>query len=100
MTAHGNLNMIGYGLAAIGPGIGIGLIFAAYIAGVARQPEARGMLQSIAILGFALAEALAIIGIGLAFALSNRSWPSPTPPWPQGGAGRQQGTEPVPPRAA
>ncbi len=58
-----------YGLAAIGPGIGIGLIFAAYISGVARQPEARGVLQSIAILGFALAEALAIIGIGLAFAL-------------------------------
>jgi F-type H+-transporting ATPase subunit c len=65
----GSLNMIGYGLAAIGPGIAIGLIFAAYISGVARQPEARGMLQSIAILGFALAEALAIIGIGLAFAL-------------------------------
>jgi F-type H+-transporting ATPase subunit c len=65
-----NAGAIGYGLAAIGPGIGIGLIFAAYIAGVARQPEARGMLQSIAILGFALAEALAIIGIGLAFALS------------------------------
>ena len=61
--------MIGYGLAAIGPGIGIGLIFAAYISGVARQPEARGVLQSIAILGFALAEALAIIGIGLAFVL-------------------------------
>ena len=83
---EGNLNMVGYGLAAIGPGIGIGLIFAAYIAGVARQrpnarlllvgsagvarqPEARGTLQGIAILGFALAEALAIIGIGLAFAL-------------------------------
>jgi len=65
----GSLNMIGYGLAAIGPGIGIGLIFAAYISGVARQPEARGVLQSIAILGFALAEALAIIGIGLAFVL-------------------------------
>ena len=65
----GNIATVGYGLAAIGPGIGIGLIFAAYISGVARQPEARGMLQSIAILGFALAEALAIIGIGLAFAL-------------------------------
>jgi F-type H+-transporting ATPase subunit c len=65
----GSLNMVGYGLAAIGPGIGIGLIFAAYISGVARQPEARGMLQAIAILGFALAEALAIIGIGLAFVL-------------------------------
>ena len=68
-TINGNLNMIGYGLAAIGPGIGIGLIFAAYISGVARQPESRSMLQSIAILGFALAEARAIIGIGLAFAL-------------------------------
>jgi F-type H+-transporting ATPase subunit c len=68
-TINGNLNMIGYGLAAIGPGVGIGLIFAAYISGVARQPEARSVLQSIAILGFALAEALAIIGIGLAFAL-------------------------------
>lgn len=65
----GNLNMIGYGLAAIGPGIGIGLIFAAYITGVARQPEAQGRLQTIAFIGFALAEALAIIGIGLAFAL-------------------------------
>jgi F-type H+-transporting ATPase subunit c len=65
----GSLNMVGYGLAAIGPGIGIGLIFAAYISGVARQPEARGMLQAIAILGFALAEALAIIGIGLAFVI-------------------------------
>jgi F-type H+-transporting ATPase subunit c len=66
---EGNLNMIGYGLAAIGPGVGIGLIFAAYINGVARQPEAQGRLQTIAFIGFALAEALAIIGIGLAFAL-------------------------------
>jgi F-type H+-transporting ATPase subunit c len=66
---NGNLNMIGYGLAAIGPGVGIGLIFAAYIQGVARQPEAQGRLQTIAFIGFALAEALAIIGIALAFAL-------------------------------
>ena len=65
----GSANMIGYGLAAIGPGVGIGLIFAAYINGVARQPEAQSRLQSIAILGFALAEALAIIGIALAFVL-------------------------------
>ena len=65
----GNLNLVGFGLSAIGPGVGIGLIFAAYINGVARQPEARGMLQPIAFLGFALAEALAIIGIALAFVL-------------------------------
>ena len=47
-TLNGSLNMIGYGLAAIGPGVGIGLIFAAYINGVARQPEAQGRLQAIA----------------------------------------------------
>jgi F-type H+-transporting ATPase subunit c len=68
-TINGNLNLIGFGLSAIGPGVGIGLIFAAYINGVARQPEARGMLQPIAFLGFALAEALALFGLVLAFVL-------------------------------
>jgi len=36
----GTLNLVGYGLAAIGPGLAVGMIFAAYINGVARQPEA------------------------------------------------------------
>ena len=63
----GSLNLVGYGLATIGPAIAVGLIFAAYINGVARQPEARNILQPIAILGFALAEALAIFGLVLAF---------------------------------
>ena len=44
-----------------------GLIFAAYINGVARQPEARGMLQTIAFTGMALTEALAILGLVFAF---------------------------------
>ena len=66
----GSTAAIGYGLAAIGPGIGVGIVFAAFINGVARQPEAQGRLQAIAILGFALAEALAIIGIALAFVLN------------------------------
>ena len=68
-TLNGNLNLIGFGLSAIGPGVGIGLIFAAYINGTARQPEMQSRLQPIAILGFALAEALAIIGIALAFVI-------------------------------
>ncbi|MEY3722632.1 MAG: hypothetical protein RLZZ35_502 [Actinomycetota bacterium] len=50
---EGTLNLVGFGLAAIGPGIATGLIFAAYINGVARQPEARNVLQPIAFLGFA-----------------------------------------------
>ena len=66
---EGNLNLVGYGLSAIGPGIGVGLIFAAYINGVARQPESRGMLQPLAFLGFALAEAQARFGLVLAFVL-------------------------------
>ncbi|WP_226344442.1 ATP synthase F0 subunit C [Agilicoccus flavus] len=63
----GDVTLIGYGLAAIGPAIAVGLIFAAYINGVARQPEAGRLLQPIAILGFALAEALAIFALVLFF---------------------------------
>ncbi len=63
----GSVSLIGYGLACIGPGIGIGLIFAALINGMARQPEAAGMLRPQAIFGFAVAEALAILGFVLVF---------------------------------
>ena len=65
----GDVTLIGYGLAAIGPAIAVGLIFAAYINGVARQPEAQRILQPIALLGFALAEALAILGLVFAFVI-------------------------------
>ena len=65
----GTLNLVGYGLAAIGPGLAVGMIFSAYINGVARQPEARSVLQPIAFRGFAMAEALALFGLVLAFVL-------------------------------
>ena len=51
-----------YGLAAIGPGIGIGLIFASAIEAMARQPEAAGMVRTTMFLGVAFTEALALIG--------------------------------------
>ncbi|GGC92045.1 hypothetical protein GCM10011512_18930 [Tersicoccus solisilvae] len=69
MEIHGNLNMIGYGLAAIGGGVGVGLVFAAYINGVARQPEAQRVLQPLAFLGLAFTEALAILGLVFAFVI-------------------------------
>ncbi len=67
MEITGSLGVVGYGLGAIGPGIGIGIIFGKVIEGTARQPEARGAMMGTAWIGFALTEALAIIGIALAF---------------------------------
>jgi F-type H+-transporting ATPase subunit c len=58
-----------YGLAAIGPGIGIGIIFGKAIEAVARQPEARGQVTTMMYIGFALAEALALFGFVLFFIL-------------------------------
>lgn len=71
LALNGNIAIIGYGLGAIGPGIGVGLIFAAVIQGTARQPEARGAMMGTAWIGMALTEALAIIGIALAFVFAN-----------------------------
>jgi F-type H+-transporting ATPase subunit c len=51
-----------YGLAAIGPGIGIGIIFGKAIEAMARQPEAAGMVRTTMFLGIAFTEALALIG--------------------------------------
>ena len=53
---------LAYGLAAIGPGIGIGIIFGQGVQAIARQPEAYGVIRQNMILGFALTEALALIG--------------------------------------
>lgn len=70
MEISGSLNMLGYGLATLGPGLGVAWIFSSVINGTARQPEARGAMLSTAWIGFAVVEALAIIGIALAFVLS------------------------------
>ena len=61
------LGSVGYGLAAIGPGIGVGIIFASYIQSTARQPESAGLTRTYMFLGIAFAEALALIGFVLKF---------------------------------
>jgi F-type H+-transporting ATPase subunit c len=63
----GSLALIGYGLAAIGPGIGIGLIAGSSVEAMARQPEAAGMVRTTMFLGIAFTEALALIGFVLFF---------------------------------
>ncbi len=55
----GSLSSIGYGLAAIGPGVGVGIIFGNGTQALARQPEAAGLIRANQILGFAFCEALA-----------------------------------------
>jgi len=62
-----NLGALTYGLAAIGPGIGIGLVFGHAIDGMARQPEAAGLLTTSMWSGFVLTESLALIGIAVPF---------------------------------
>jgi F-type H+-transporting ATPase subunit c len=62
-----NLGALTYGLAAIGPGIGIGLVFGHAIEAMARQPEASGRITTYMWIGFALTEALALIGIAVPF---------------------------------
>jgi F-type H+-transporting ATPase subunit c len=63
----GSLNTIGYGLAAIGPGIGVGLVAGNAVQAMARQPEAAGMVRTTMFLGIAFTEALALIGFVLFF---------------------------------
>ena len=60
---------IGYGLSAIGPGIGVGLIFGNGVQAMARQPEAAGMIRTNMFIGFALTEALALLGFVAPFVL-------------------------------
>ncbi|MDA0274040.1 MAG: synthase subunit c [Actinomycetota bacterium] len=63
----GNLGAVGYGLAAIGPGIGVGIVVGKALESIARQPEAIGILRTNMFLGIAFTEALALIGLVAGF---------------------------------
>ncbi|MCI2959030.1 ATP synthase F0 subunit C [Agromyces atrinae] len=64
---NGNIATVGYGLAAIGPGIGIGILVGKTVESIARQPELAGRLQVVMYIGIAFTEALAFIGIATYF---------------------------------
>lgn len=63
----GNIATVGYGLAAIGPGIGVGIVVGKAIEGISRQPELQGRLTTQMFIGIAFTEALALIGIATGF---------------------------------
>ncbi len=61
---------IGAGLAVLplfGVGIGLGLLFSAFITAVGRNPAARDTVFPIGILAFALTEAVALFALLIAF---------------------------------
>ncbi|HWK22012.1 MAG TPA: F0F1 ATP synthase subunit C [Ureibacillus sp.] len=63
---------IAIGLGALGAGIGNGLIVGRTVEGIARQPEARGLLTTQMFIGVALVEALPIIAVVVAFIVMNK----------------------------
>jgi F-type H+-transporting ATPase subunit c len=56
-----------YGAAAIGPGIGIGIVVGSAIEAMARQPEMQNTIRTTMFLGIAFTEALALFGFVLFF---------------------------------
>lgn len=61
------LATIGYGLATLGPGLGIGLIGAKNQEATARQPELKGYLRVNMFLSIAFTEALGLLGFVAGF---------------------------------
>jgi F-type H+-transporting ATPase subunit c len=61
---------LGAGLATIGlagAGVGIGTVFGALVLGISRNPSLKDELFKLAILGFALTEAIALFSLMMAF---------------------------------
>jgi F-type H+-transporting ATPase subunit c len=60
------------GLAAIGPGIGIGIVANGALQAMGRNPEFAGQLQTTMFIGIVFAEALAIFGLVISFLIGFR----------------------------
>ena len=61
---------VGAGLATIGlagAGVGIGTVFGALVLGISRNPSLKDEMFRVAILGFALTEAIALFALMIAF---------------------------------
>lgn len=64
---EGNIATIGYGLAAMGPGIGLGIMIGQTQVATARQPEVAGRLFTNMMIGAALIEVLGLLGLVAGF---------------------------------
>ena len=64
---HGSFAAIGAGLVIIGVGLGIGLLAAAALQGMARQPEATKTIQVAMLIAAALIEGVALFALLICF---------------------------------
>ena len=67
MEITGTIATIGYGLATLGPGLGLGILVGKTQEATARQPEMAGPLRINMFIGMALVEALGLIGLATGF---------------------------------
>lgn len=63
----GSINTIGYGLAGLGAGIGLGLIGAKTMESMARQPEIASQLRTNMLIAMVFVEFVALLGIVAGF---------------------------------
>ena len=59
----GNIATVGYGLAVLGPGIGLGILIGKTLEGIARQPEVAGQLRTTMFIGIGFVEVLGLLGL-------------------------------------
>ena len=64
---HIALASVGAGLAAIGAGVGIGLLWGAGIQSISRQPEMASKIQTSMFIGAALVEGIALFALVICF---------------------------------
>lgn len=66
------LKLLGAGIAmvgSLGAGIGLGLIFSAWISALARNPSAEGKFRTVGLMGFAVTELVLLMCFIVAFML-------------------------------
>jgi F-type H+-transporting ATPase subunit c len=70
LTITTSAKLIGAGLSTIGvvgAGAGIGIVFAGLLLGISRNPMKEAKLMQLALLGFALTEAMGLLALMMAF---------------------------------
>jgi F-type H+-transporting ATPase subunit c len=70
LMLYKSIKSVGAGCATIGvagAGVGIGLVFGAFLIAYSRNPDSEKQLLSYTILGFAMSEAIALFALMMAF---------------------------------